>query len=109
MATRRRYGRGRRASAVRVDDGPASEARRTMPISDYLRDLRARVGTTLLAVPSVTGLIFDDEGRVLLVQHANGGVWLLPGGAIDPDETPQDAVVREVWEETGLDVAPIAL
>ena len=80
-----------------------------MPISDYLRTLRARVGTSLLVVPSVTGLVFDDDGRVLLVRHANGGVWLLPGGAIDPDEAPQDAVVREVWEETGLHVEPIAL
>ena len=80
-----------------------------MPISDYLRTLRARVGTSLLVVPSVTGLVFDDDGRVLLVRHANGGVWLLPGGAVDPDEAPQDAVVREVWEETGLHVEPIAL
>ncbi len=77
-----------------------------MPISDYLRDLRARVGTTLLLVPSVTGLVFDDQSRVLLVKHSNGGVWVAPGGAIDPGETPQDAVVREVWEETALHVEP---
>jgi 8-oxo-dGTP pyrophosphatase MutT (NUDIX family) len=80
-----------------------------MPISDYLKDIRARVGTTLLVVPSVTGLVFDDDGRVLLVRHSNGGVWVAPGGAIDPDEAPQDAVVREVWEETGLRVEPVRL
>ncbi len=38
-----------------------------MPISDYPRNLRARVGPTLLLVPSVTGLVFDHAGRVLLV------------------------------------------
>jgi 8-oxo-dGTP pyrophosphatase MutT (NUDIX family) len=80
-----------------------------MPISDYLRDLRARVGTTLLVVPSVTGLVFDDDGRVLLVRHSNGGVWVAPGGAIDPGETPQVAVARELAEETGLIVEPTRL
>jgi len=80
-----------------------------MPISEYLRNLRSKVGPTLLLVPSVTGLVFDDDGRILLVRHSNGGVWVAPGGAIDPGETPQDAVVREVWEETGLHVNPIRL
>ena len=41
------------------------------------------------------------------VTRTGGGV--APGGAIDPDEAPQDAVVREVWEETGLRVEPIQL
>ncbi len=79
-----------------------------MPISDYVRDLRSRIGPTLLLAPSVTGLIFDDDRRVLLVRVATG-VWVAPGGAVDPDEAPQDAVVREVWEETGLHVEPTRL
>jgi 8-oxo-dGTP pyrophosphatase MutT (NUDIX family) len=60
-----------------------------------------------LSVPSVTALVFDAQGRVLLGLHSNAGVWVAPGGAIDPDEAPQDAVVREVWEETGLHVEPV--
>ena len=80
-----------------------------MPISEYLRNLRSKMGPTLLLVPSVTGLVFDGDGRILLVRHSNGGVWVAPGGAIDPGETPQDAVAREVWEETGLHVKPIRL
>ncbi len=74
-----------------------------------MRDLRARVGTTLVLIPTVTALVFDDAGRVLLAQHASGEVWATPGGAIDPDEPPEDAVVREVFEETGLHVEPVAL
>lgn len=80
-----------------------------MPMSDYMKDLRARVGSRLLIVPSVTGLVFDEADRVLLARHSNGGVWVAPGGAIDPDEPPQDAVVREIWEETGLHVEPMRL
>jgi 8-oxo-dGTP pyrophosphatase MutT (NUDIX family) len=78
-----------------------------MPISEYLRALREKVGTTLVVVPSVTALIQEPDERVLLVRHSNGGVWLAPGGAVDPDEAPQDAIVREVWEETGLHVEPL--
>lgn len=80
-----------------------------MAISEYLKNLRRHIGTALVLVPSVSALIYDDDGRILLVRHSNGGVWATPGGAIEPDETPQDAVVREVWEETGLTVAPTRL
>lgn len=75
-------------------------------MSAYLRDLRARVGTIRLVVPSVTGVVRDEIGRVLLVQQRDDGRWSTPGGAVEPDETPADAVVREVWEETGLLVVP---
>ena len=80
-----------------------------MPISDYLRQLRAQVGSTLILVPCVTGLIFDHEGRLLLVRHAHESDWGTVGGAIEPDESPENAVVREVWEETGLYVEPTHL
>jgi len=60
-------------------------------------------------LPSVAGIVFDDQRRILLVQHSDGGVWSAPGGSIDPLETPADAVVREVWEETGLYTAPVHL
>jgi 8-oxo-dGTP pyrophosphatase MutT (NUDIX family) len=78
-----------------------------VPISDYLKDLRRLIGTKLVLMPSVAAVIFDDAGRVLLARHSTGDVWSTPGGAIDPDETPQDATVREVWEELRLDVEPL--
>ena len=80
-----------------------------MPISEYLQTLRAKLGPDLLLMPSVTALIRDDEGRLLMVLHADRRVWVLPGGCMDPGETPADAVVREVWEETGLAVEPVAV
>lgn len=80
-----------------------------MSISTYLRDIRRKIGHDLLLVPSVTAIVFDDADRVLLVRQASGGEWVAPGGAVDPDETPADALVREVWEETGLWVEPTRL
>lgn len=75
-----------------------------MPMSDYIRRLRSMIGTTVLEVPTVSVLTFDDAGRVLLVRHAEGNDWTTPGGMIEPYEIPADAAVRETWEETGLHV-----
>ncbi len=77
-----------------------------MPISDYLRGLRAKVGHDLLLMPSVTVMVYDEQGRILLVKDADTQVWVAPGGSIDPHELPADAAVREMWEETGLLVTP---
>lgn len=52
------------------------------------------------------GIIFsEDENSVLIIQRCDVDVWVLPGGGIDKDELPEDAVIREVFEETGLQVS----
>lgn len=71
-------------------------------MSDYIQSLRTKVGHDLLLVTSVTIVVFDDAGCVLLARHHEGDVWVLPGGGIEPPESPADAAVREMWEETGL-------
>jgi ADP-ribose pyrophosphatase YjhB (NUDIX family) len=47
-------------------------------------------------------LVQDDGGRVLLVRRSDDGRWAMPGGWVEPGETPADAAVRETLEETGL-------
>lgn len=59
---------------------------------------------------AVGAVIEDDEGRVLLVQHVEerGGFWLgkwiCPGGKLELGETIEEGIMREVKEETNLDV-----
>ena len=77
-----------------------------MAISPYVARLRAHVGHMRLLLPSVSAHVLDDVGRLLLVRQRDDGVWSTPGGVVEPDERPEDAVVREALEETGLRVAP---
>ena len=57
---------------------------------------------------SVFGLVFsEDRSQVLLIKRRDIPVWVLPGGGVNSDETPEDAVVREMKEETGCDVGII--
>ncbi len=51
----------------------------------------------------VTGIVVKDK-RILLVHHKKLALWLPPGGHIEKNELPSEAVVRELKEETGLDV-----
>jgi 8-oxo-dGTP pyrophosphatase MutT (NUDIX family) len=55
---------------------------------------------------TVTGFV-TSGGRTLLHWHRKLGMWLPPGGHIEPDEDPVEAVIREVQEETGLSVEVI--
>jgi 8-oxo-dGTP diphosphatase len=58
-------------------------------------------------IPCVGAVIKDPAGRLLLIRRGHepgAGLWSLPGGRIEPGETDQQAVVREVLEETGLSV-----
>ena len=78
-------------------------------MSNYLRNLRSKIGHQLLLLPSVTMVVRDDRGRVLLVKIADANLWLPPGGGIEPDESPKDAAIREMQEETGVLVEPVRI
>ncbi|MCK9188201.1 Nudix family hydrolase [Acidithiobacillus sp.] len=59
-------------------------------------------------VPVATGIIEDASGRLLVSLRPEGkpwpGFWEFPGGKVDPGETPEQALVRELWEELGITV-----
>jgi 8-oxo-dGTP diphosphatase len=58
---------------------------------------------------SVAAAIIDDQGRFLAIRRADNGRWEPPGGVLELDESIQQGLIREVAEETGLTVEPIAL
>ena len=91
---RERYERIR---AIAVDmlamqaDVPAEEMRRLLSAGYPTPKLDTRAA------------IFDESGRILMA-HENSGEWSLPGGWVDEDQSVRSNAVKEVKEETGLDV-----
>jgi 8-oxo-dGTP diphosphatase len=74
-----------------------------------MREMREKIGNDLLMMIGASGVVVNAAGEVLLHRRSDNGRWSLPGGAVDPDEQPADAVVREVFEETGVQVIPVRL
>lgn len=57
----------------------------------------------------VRGVVFDADGRLLLVREASDGLWTLPGGWADVNESPATATTREVREESGFETRAVKL
>lgn len=79
-----------------------------LPAPDVRQRLAAELGQITPKV-GADAVIFDAEGRVLLGQRADNQRWGLPCGWVDPGESPAEAAIREVREETGLDVRILQL
>lgn len=78
---------------------------------DYIRWIRDRVGHARIFLNFACCVVSDEHGRVLLQLRGDreGSVWGFPGGAMELGESAEQAAVREVREETGLDVTVTAL
>lgn len=96
------HGPGPRASRPRVRLLVSGRYRQRMSTPEFIRALRANVGHQLLFLPGVSGVVFDDRERVLLVRRADTGGWSVIGGIAEPGEQPATAIVREVYEETAV-------
>ncbi len=79
-----------------------------MPYKMRLRVIRL---TQRKFTASVVGVIINEKNEVLILDHylRPGASWGLPGGFLDPNEKPEDAVKRELFEETGLELKNIEL
>jgi mutator protein MutT len=75
-----------------------------MAVPDYVRWLRGQVGSAAVQLNFAAACVTSPAG-VLLQRRSDDGRWCCPGGAIEWGESAEEAVVREVAEETGLTVA----
>jgi mutator protein MutT len=71
---------------------------------DYYDDPNAPPANSL--VPGGSAIVTNDAGEILLQRRTDNQLWALPGGKMDIGETLEQAIVREVCEETGLRVEP---
>lgn len=73
-------------------------------MSPYVRSLRERIGHEYLLLPGVTAIIRRGDA-FLVARQRDTERWSLIGGSIEPGETPQQAISREVLEELGVSPA----
>jgi 8-oxo-dGTP pyrophosphatase MutT (NUDIX family) len=73
-----------------------------MPRTDHFNNPHAPAPNSL--VPAASAVVVDEAGALLLQRRSDNDQWALPGGTMDLGETLAQTVVREVREETGLDV-----
>lgn len=78
-----------------IFDIPAETIRKRF--ADEMGVITPKVGTD--------AAIFNERGEILLMERSDGSGWCLPCGFVEPNETPIEGVIREVREETGLEIA----
>lgn len=84
-----------------VDVREETSVERFLELFDMLSDPFSEAADPVHVTAS--GIVVGSRG-VILLKHRRLGIWLQPGGHIDPGEAPWDAALRETREETGLDV-----
>lgn len=81
-----------------------------MPTPDYILDLRRSYGSGRLLLPGVSAVVVrtnlggPDQRHILLTKRSDNGRWSLPAGIVEPDEQPAATLVRELVEETRVDI-----
>ena len=76
-----------------------------MTRTDYFHDPSAPTPNSIKV--AVSALIRDDQGRILMIHRTDNDMYSIPGGGVEAGETVSEAVIREVKEETGIDVRVI--
>ena len=76
-----------------------------MATPKFILELREKIGHDLLWLTGITGVVLNDRAEVLLVRRADNGRWSLVAGILEPGEQPALGLVREIHEETAVDVA----
>jgi ADP-ribose pyrophosphatase YjhB (NUDIX family) len=70
---------------------------------EHFNDPNAPAANNL--VPAASAVVADQTGAILLIERTDNGLWTIPGGGMEVGETIAQTAIREVKEETGLDVA----
>ena len=76
------------------------------PISEYIKRIRAKIGSDMLLLPGVTAVVVNQHNEVLLQLRRDTRTWAPPSGGVEPGETVADTAIREVFEETGIAIVP---
>jgi len=73
-------------------------------MKDYIAKIRQKIGSDLFIHPAARILIENDNQQFLFVKKVDEGKLYIPAGALEENETIEQCIIREVKEETGLDI-----
>ncbi len=97
------------ASALARDGQPVATNDAEGLVQEWMRDVRQGVPGYVTPKIAVGAIVGNGDGQILLVQRADSGVWLYPTGWADVGYSAAEVAVKEVLEETGIEVEPVRL
>ena len=95
--------------AADIRAGALEEAEADALFEEWLATVGEGVAGYVTPKVAVAAVVSNDAGEILLTQRADSGVWLYPVGWADVGYSPSEVAVKEVYEETGIEVEPISL
>jgi ADP-ribose pyrophosphatase YjhB (NUDIX family) len=95
------------AADIRVAAGHELESE--VLIEEWLRAVGSGVAGYVTPKVAVGAVVGNERGELLLVQRSDSGVWLYPTGWADVGYSASEVVVKEVYEETGIECEPVRL
>ena len=97
------------ASALARQGQPVASREAEDLVVEWMEDVRQGVAGYVTPKVAVGAIVGNDEGQILLVRRADSGAWLYPTGWADVGYSAAEVAVKEVLEETGIDVEPVRL
>ena len=95
------------AADIRVAAGHELESE--VLVEEWMKTVGEGVPGYVTPKVAVGAVVGNDEGEILLVKRADSGIWLYPTGWADVGYSASEVVVKEVLEETGIEVEPVRL
>lgn len=76
-------------------------------MKNYIQQLRQKIGHDKFIHPAARIIVENSEGNILFVRRKDNGNLGIPAGALEENETIETCIIREVKEETGLDILSV--
>jgi ADP-ribose pyrophosphatase YjhB (NUDIX family) len=95
--------------AADIRAAAVEEAESETLFEEWLSSVGEGVGGYVTPKVAVAAVVGNEQGELLLTQRADSGIWLYPVGWADVGYSPSEVAVKEVYEETGIEVEPVAL
>ena len=92
------------AADIRVTAGHELESE--VLVEEWLKQVGEGVAGYVTPKVAIGAVVGNDEGKILLIQRADSGVWLYPTGWADVGYSAAEVAMKEVKEETGIDIEP---